>query len=883
MGVAAMPTLFILLLMLNPATSSLFTSSPTTLKEGTASSVVIKGVELTSVAWVESDFVGCATSTTNVTFSDVTDTEMSVTLTIPSGCEGALLTAYESDGTDIRSPIFISSYVTPTVTSSVSSIGFRGYHKFNLTFSQEIPDSTLVRVRGTIALETVMFEVHNVVAGNKLEVLSMPFGAGIQGEGLTLTISLDGGSSWIAGPSGLTIDDEEPLRIGFIYAEAIDGSAWETLHNEARYRLEQVFRSRIETHYLENHFYDANGNKIDRIGMEYLINEKNCTLIVATGAPFTGTVKALHGIYPNVRFVIPSGWATSLPASFDRFACVKIQRAEMAYLAGMLAGGTTQSNILCHIRPFTSNVVQNVANAFVLGARRTNPSVQVISSFTNKNDPWFVPNWSDLNAVKGMRAAGCDILFPMALDDAATWFVRDGGYAIGWKNDLRPKLGDKILMSFTENYIPVYEDTVRDVLLDQFKGGQVSLFETPTGANEVSPFSPHVPAAIRAQTQVVLNEFRSETVVGRPFCGPFYRGDLSVVQAGAPSSVCLNQSSLNDMDYFVDGFTDLGAYVAPDELQFKVKALSAATYGAFSTLGAIVGVATIAMIGFVFAHSEAKVMKAASVPFLFPTLVGTLILACLPMLLGAADQSTDFDVDDGLCNSRPWIFSIAFTLLFGPLILKAVRIHVIFNSNSLVVKGLNNAHLAKGLLGMLFADVLLCVLWVASDPMVMSFKREDPTITRGTDYIYRTCESDNMSVWLGLLGTFKFGMIIFGTLISFKTRNAPSQFSEAKQVGLTIHTISMLSILGLPIVLTLKQELEMLFVTTSVILLLTSLASLGFVFGPKVVLVLNPEMGEGNGTVMNGTTLAGSVKSKYTVNSDHSSTRKGSLKVHPEP
>lgn len=114
-------------------------------------------------------------------------------------------------------------------------------------------------------------------------------------------------------------------------------------------------------------------------------------------------VRRIALAYPDIAFVFGSGGGPADPnfSVFDNWI------HEPAYLAGMLAGGLTQSNVVGVVGGHPVPEVNRITNAFVAGAQSVNADVEVKVTFINS---WFDPAAAK-EAALAQIDAGADVLY----------------------------------------------------------------------------------------------------------------------------------------------------------------------------------------------------------------------------------------------------------------------------------------------------------------------------------------------------------------------------------------------------------------------------------------------------------------------------------------
>jgi basic membrane protein A and related proteins len=161
--------------------------------------------------------------------------------------------------------------------------------------------------------------------------------------------------------------------------------------------------------------------------------------------------------YPQIAFVFGSGGGPAEPnfSVFDNWI------HEPAYLAGMLAGGLTKSNVLGIVGGYPVPEVNRITNAFIAGAQFVNPKVQAKVTFLNS---WFDPAAAK-EAALAQIDAGADVLYAerFGVIEAAK---ERGKLAVGNMSDQSSLAPEHVVTSVVWNMRP----TVKYVL-DQVRAG----------------------------------------------------------------------------------------------------------------------------------------------------------------------------------------------------------------------------------------------------------------------------------------------------------------------------------------------------------------------------------------------------------------------------
>ena len=169
--------------------------------------------------------------------------------------------------------------------------------------------------------------------------------------------------------------------------------------------------------------------------------------------------RAVAADYPDIAFVFGSGGGPAEPnfSVFDNWI------HEPAYLAGMLAGGLTESNVIGAVGGFPVPEVNRIVNAFIAGAQEVNPEAEVQVTFLNS---WFDPAAAK-EAALAQVGAGADVLFAerFGVIEAAQ---ENDLVAIGNMSDQESLAPEHVVTSVTWNMEPTVKYVIDQVLAGSY-------------------------------------------------------------------------------------------------------------------------------------------------------------------------------------------------------------------------------------------------------------------------------------------------------------------------------------------------------------------------------------------------------------------------------
>jgi basic membrane protein A and related proteins len=217
--------------------------------------------------------------------------------------------------------------------------------------------------------------------------------------------------------------------------------------------------------------------------------EKGNQLVVGESFAVEDAARKVAKDYPKVAFLMGSSKGPQAPnfGVFDNF----IQ--EPAYLSGMVAGSMSKSNKIGMVGGFPIPEVNRLMNAFMAGAKETNPKVEFMVTFINS---WFDPPKAK-EAAFAMIDKGADVLYAerFGVSDAAK---EKGKLAIGNVINTQDKYPDTVVASALWNMEPTIDLALKNVKAGSFKAEDYGIYSTMKyKGSELAPlgtFEKKVPA-----------------------------------------------------------------------------------------------------------------------------------------------------------------------------------------------------------------------------------------------------------------------------------------------------------------------------------------------------------------------------------------------------
>ncbi len=290
----------------------------------------------------------------------------------------------------------------------------------------------------------------------------------------------------VAATPGLSLAQAK-LKVAAIYTVPFE-QQWVSRIHKALKAAEA--RGEIEYKATEN----VSNADYERVMREYATG--GAQLVVGESFAVEAAARKVAKDFPKTSFLMGSSGKPQAPnfSVFDNY----IQ--EPAYLSGMIAGAMTKTNQIGMVGGFPIPEVNRLMNAFMAGAKETNPKVTFTVSFINS---WFDPPKAK-EASFAMIDKGADVLYAerFGVSDAAK---EKGKLAIGNVINTQDKYPDTVVSSALWNMEPTIDRALKLVKAGQFKAEDYGIYSTMKyKGSELAPlgtFASKVPADIVAKVQ----------------------------------------------------------------------------------------------------------------------------------------------------------------------------------------------------------------------------------------------------------------------------------------------------------------------------------------------------------------------------------------------
>ena len=346
----------------------------------------------------------------------------------------------------------------------------------------------------------------------------------------TLVVLVAGLVPWTA----VAVAADVPFKVGFVYVSPVSDAGWTFQHDSGRKEMEKALGGKVVTKYVENVPEGADAERVIRE-----LAQSGNQLIFTTSFGYMNPTLKVAKQFPKTDFEHATGYKTDVNVGI-----YNARFYEGRYLAGIVAGKMTKSNVAGYVAAFPIPEVVMGINAFTRGMRSVNPKSEVKVIWTNS---WYDPG-REREAAETLVSQGADVLTHHT-DSTAVVQAAEARqvYSIGYHSDMSKYGPHSELTAVTHQWGAFYTKTVQEAMAGTWKPTSV-WGGIKEGMIKMAPFNPIVPKDV----QDLVNRTAVDIGAGKmhPFTGPIK--DNEGKERLAAGKV-MSDDVLSKMDYYVEG------------------------------------------------------------------------------------------------------------------------------------------------------------------------------------------------------------------------------------------------------------------------------------------------------------------------------------------
>ena len=281
-----------------------------------------------------------------------------------------------------------------------------------------------------------------------------------------------------------------PLKIAFAYVGPVGDGGWTFAHDNGRKAVEKEFGDKVATSFVEKVPESADAERVfrDMVG-------QGAQLIFGTTFGYMEPMLKVAPDAKGVKFEHATGYKQA-----ENLRTYDSRTYEGAYMAGVIAGGMTKTNVLGFVGSIPiPEVIRNI-NSFTLGAQSVNPKIQTKVVWVNE---WFNPP-KETEAAQSLLNGGADVLMQNTDSSAVLQTAeKNNKLAFGWDSDMTAYAPKAHLASAVINWGPYYIKATRDALDGKWTGGTAAWWGVKEGSIDIVSVSDKVPADLKAKVDTV--------------------------------------------------------------------------------------------------------------------------------------------------------------------------------------------------------------------------------------------------------------------------------------------------------------------------------------------------------------------------------------------
>ncbi|RCK35744.1 DNA-binding protein [Thalassospira xiamenensis] len=332
---------------------------------------------------------------------------------------------------------------------------------------------------------------------------------------------------------GMGTAQAEEVKAGFVYVGPIGDHGWSYRHDIGRQAIEAALGDNATTSYVESVPEGADAERVIR-----QLAQTGHNLIFTTSFGFMNPTVKVAKQFPNVKFEHATGYKRD--ANVSTYAA---RFYEGRYVAGVIAGKMTKSNIVGYVGSFPIPEVVRGINSFMLGAWSVNPDVKVKIVWANT---WYDPG-KEGDAAKALIDQGADIMVQHTDSPAPLQVAENRGIVgFGQASDMIKFAPKAQLTAIVDHWDEYYVARAKAVAEGTWESTD-TWGGIDSGMVDMAPYT-NMPDDVKALAEETEAKIASGEI--HPFAGPIYdqAGELRIKEGEDATD-----EMLLGMDWYIKG------------------------------------------------------------------------------------------------------------------------------------------------------------------------------------------------------------------------------------------------------------------------------------------------------------------------------------------
>jgi basic membrane protein A and related proteins len=281
----------------------------------------------------------------------------------------------------------------------------------------------------------------------------------------------------------------EPIKAAWIYVGPVGDAGWSFAHDLGRKAVEAKFGDGVKTTFVEKVPEGADAERVIRD----LATQGN-KIIFATSFGYMDAMLKVAGEFPDVKFEHATGYKTA-----PNMRIYDASFYQDTYMAGVIAGKMTKTNVLGFVGSFPIPEVLRNINAFTLGAQSVNPKIRTKVVWVNT---WFDPP-KESEAAQSLINQKADVLLQNTDSTAVLQTAeKNGKYAFGWDSDMSTFGPKAHLGSAIVNWAPYYIKAIEELKAGTWKTER-TVWGVKEGLNDLIKIADVVPEDAKKRVEEI--------------------------------------------------------------------------------------------------------------------------------------------------------------------------------------------------------------------------------------------------------------------------------------------------------------------------------------------------------------------------------------------